>query len=1185
MEFKFEDFIPVYPLQDDPDVQRILGNKAEFLEVKSIYNEAAPSLGNLYKHQEAFKRYLTQYDRMLNIHSVGTGKTCALVAVVEHMKNNPYFKRAYVLEKGDNTKEEFKKQIATKCTKDVYLSEKYKEAKDEVQKRSALTRAISGTYKIMSYGDLVNEVKRNGTTPEDIEKNYSGCIFIVDEAHNLLESTEKINKKTGDIIDQDLEEGQKDPKDKYNILWKLFHNVKRSKVILATATPMINDVKEIAKLMNLILPIDQQMPTDWDYDKVTLQQLEPFFRGRISYVRGLDTGVIEDFQGEFLNTEYKLEFADEDQEVPFLATVKDLEGNEIINPKRPEVKTSLRTYKSQNIIFPLTMSSFQKEGYMKSIQEDKNKKSSSFRQDERQASCLVFPDGSFGGQFDSDIKLYNKAGKYIEKIGKEYRITNDFRRSFRTLEDVRKYSVKYSFILEKELEAIERRKKGEIVGNAFCYNEFKTGSGLIILSKLFEEIAGFEKFNESSSVFIKDKMGNRIIRKDFERKPRYGIITSGMDNSEIESLLELFKSKENYNGDYCQIIIGSESARDGINLANVLRGYLVVAGWNQSGTVQALGRFVRATSHDIILKELKKKLELEGKDTYDVKARIEIFKLATILNDKDIEKTRTVTSSDKFNKFNKESETTVDLDLYSLSDRKDISIRRMMRFLKRCAIDCSINYERNVREGDKNGSIDCDYDDCKYTCYTSGLTKDVPENEVDYSTYDILYSDEIVKQCQDEIKKIISKKSSISISDLYKYKDLSLYKPRYINLAIDYIIKEKIRIKNRFGFPAFINTDGNDIFTQNELPTYSENVSNMSSINIYKDMMFGFYKNKFNDVINLISNGDEEDVLNKIMEMGDINEENFEEFSVMFDKLKDDVKINLLEESIIKKINMETDSEVYKENLNLTDVISNAIIKKYKNFIYMVNEPLEDIKKIKNHLDTSGDRRGRTRKTKSCPIINTIEMKGSDKDTEIVYLHTASSFKIEVTSFRVNTQFMNPSEDIRIFKPSENEGWRNIYDYECQAYKNVILKENQKVFKRFKEKFKYFGTIAQDKKFRIISSDELNLDTNDQRSISKGTECNSFKEKFDLIEILKESNYIPEIIEDLVLPYETRQEIEDYLLITEKINRTREELSKYSNDDLLFFSKWFFAKKLANKREICGYIKDLFEKEDRIYYV
>jgi hypothetical protein len=349
--------------------------------------------------------------------------------------------------------------------------------------------------------------------------------------------------------------------------------------------------------------------------------------------------------------------------------------------------------------------------------------------------------------------------------------------------------------------------------------------------------------------------------------------------------------------------------------------------------------------------------------------------------------------------------------------------------------------------------------------------------------------------------------------------------------------------------------------------------------------MFGFYKNKFNDVINLISNGDEEDVLNGIITMGEITDDNFEEFSAKYDKMKEDIKIDILEESIIKRINMELGYNLHEEKMKLPESVVLGVMRKYKNFIYTVSEPLEDIIKIKNHLETSGDRRGRTRKAKACPVINSLTMKGQDKGTELVYLHTASSFKIEVTSFRVNTQFMNPSEDIRIFKASENEGWRNIYDYECQAYKNVILKENQKILKTFKDKFNYFGTIAQDKKFRIISSKDLNLDTNDQRSISKGTECNSFKEKFDLIEILKESNYIPDIIGDLDLPYETREELEDYLFNIEKINRTPKELSIYTDKDLLFFAKWFFAKKLANKREICEYIKELFEKENRIYYV
>jgi len=1186
MNFNFEDFIPVYPLQDDPDIQYKIGIKQEFLEVKGQVSEPPPSLGNLYKHQEAFKRYMTHYDRMLNIHNVGTGKTCALVAVVEYMKKNPEFKKAYILEKGDSTKNEFKNQIAMKCTNNVYITDKYREAKDEVTRRGALTRAIRETYEIMSYGDLANEVKRLGDSPEEIEKHYSGCIFIVDEAHNLNETAmKKVNPETNDEVDADPEVAQKDPKDTYKRLWKLFHNIKRSKVILATATPMINSVNEIANIMNLILPADMQMPTDWDYNKTTLQQLEPFFRGRVSYVRSLDTGAIEEYQGEFMNRVFKLEFADENQSVPFMATVRNNKYEEISVPEMPKVKTTMRSFESQTVVYPLIMNEFQSEAYLKSVKDDSKKKtkSTAFRRNERDASCLVFPDGSYGGNFDKGESA--RAGKYIEAIRKgKYKITPEFKKFIKTPGNLGKLSAKYNFILSKEIDAAKRRQRGEIVGNAFCYSDMKTGSGIIILSKIMEEIGGFEKYEESGSVFVKDKFGQSVIRKDFEKKLRYGIITSGMENSEITSLLELFNSKENANGDYCQVILGSESSRDGINIYNALRGYLINAGWNPSGTLQALARIMRATSHEYILELIRNKSIQEGK-VIENKVKVEIYKLATVVDENDLDKTMVVTENTN---FENEKSNSVDFDLYSLSERKDIGIRRMMKFLKQCAVDCSINYSRNVRAGDIDGSAKCDYGECNYVCYTSGITDKVPNNEIDYSTYEILYSDKIVEQCRNDIINILSKKNMISISKLYNDSELNFYKPLFINMAIDSIIKDKIKIKNRFGFPAFINTDGNNIFTQTELPTYNLTLStNIASISLYKDMLFSFYKNKIDDIITELSHEDDDYLLDKIINMGNITSSNYEEFSNTFDKLGNTIKNKIIEEII--KYKLYKNSQIKECNSlflcgkEINENIIESILEKLKNFIYAFHEPTTDIKSIKRYLETSTDRRGRARKQKSCPIIPNINLKGEDLNSEIVYLHSYSGIKQDITSFKVNTQFLNPSEDIRIFKPSENEGWRNIYDYECQAYKNLILKYNQSKLEKYK-KFKTFGTIAQDKKFRIIESKELNFESTDQRSVPKGTVCKSFKNKFDLVEILLESDEMPDYIRTLDLPYETKDELIDYLIKVEKVDKTKDELNLYLFDDLNFIAKWFSAKRVS-KDDICDYIEKLFEKEDRILNV
>ena len=61
-------------------------------------------------------------------------------------------------------------------------------------------------------------------------------------------------------------------------------------------------------------------------------------------------------------------------------------------------------------------------------------------------------------------------------------------------------------------------------------------------------------FNPNNHVNIITK-NEKYIDASFEKKLRYGILTSDMDDSSRSSLLELFNSKENVNGEYCQILI------------------------------------------------------------------------------------------------------------------------------------------------------------------------------------------------------------------------------------------------------------------------------------------------------------------------------------------------------------------------------------------------------------------------------------------------------------------------------------------------------------------------------------------------------------------------------------------------------------------------------------------------------
>ena len=285
-------------------------------------------------------------------------------------------------------------------------------------------------------------------------------------------------------------------------------------------------------------------------------------------------------------------------------------------------------------------------------------------------------------------------------------------------------SCKFSNYLKRELE----QSKKDRPGNSFCYLELVEGSGVIVLG-LILELLGFENF-KSNSMTIVDSETNRIT-PDFKKKKRFAMITGKTTN--LRSILRVFNSPDNMDGEYIQIIIASEVARDGINIKNVLRGYILSPGWHESGMYQALSRFIRADSHqEMITRRLSEGL--------DQKLEVEIYKFAAV---KSLEETK---ESD----INKMS---VDLSNYLVAERKDMYIKRVLRIMKQVSIDSYMNYERNFRETDASYSQESDYSENR-----PGIWNPVPGRrgsptgkDIIYNTYNIFYSDEYDTQ----IKRIL----------------------------------------------------------------------------------------------------------------------------------------------------------------------------------------------------------------------------------------------------------------------------------------------------------------------------------------------------------------------------------------------------------------------------------------------
>lgn len=1166
----FEDFIPTYPEDSDPDVQKLISVKNEFLEVSGTISEPRPKRGEYYRHQKAFFRYMLFHDRILNIQETGTGKSCSLVAIAEYFKKFQHekeIKRVIVLERGPSTVDEFKRQIACSCTPENndYITEKVTDVTlRERDRKSNLTRALHKWYSIKTYGNFVSEIQKSRMTEQQLAEEYSGCIFFIDEAHNLSEDRSvKERKKENDEENDEEVKIEEEKKTQYQVLWKLFHLVKRSKIILGTATPMINEVKEIAPLMNLLLPSDQQMPIDWDYEKVSLEQLEPFFRGKVSYVRGLDTGAQVIYEGSKMKKEYTIDIPKENQNIPFLAMVRDKEGNIISNPKQPKLELEKKSIQSQAVLKKLQMDKFQEQGYSIAAREDQKdeKESQAFYRRERNAACFVFPNKKYVGDFtkSSGNNEFIKVDKLPDGKRKldSYILDKDFQKRIKNMETLKEMSAKYAFVVENEL-------KPENIGNSFCFTDLVTGSGGILFGKILEEY-GFKKYKEVTSVFqIKDAKKATIcsgdsdlkkIKAGFKPELRYGILTKDMSDGQRASLLELFNDPVNKNGEYCKILVGTPIARDGINVFNIRRGYLLSPSWHPSGMHQALSRFIRSTSHEMLIEDERKRLISEGKDPNQAYVTVKIYKLAAVRSENDVD--------------------SVDLNLYQITERKDIHIRRMMRFLKQCAFDCPIHYERNIRKGDIDGSAICDYTTCKYICVNSNMTNKVSEKDIDYSSFDILYSQDIIESCKKEIQSMMKMRTSIAIGCLYSLLE-ETYTKRFINAAVESIVSDRLTITDRFGYPCFLNTNGFLLYTQGELPLSSVGID-VSDLSYYKDILFGNINTKFDLLISESSKSEQEVIIERIFDLDDPEFKDFDEFEELVNKLTESAKLEFIEKytpAILTK----------KGNIKIAE----AIIRLFSNYIIDTKVPREDIERVKDYLTKAKFQPGRNRKETDKPVVN-IKFSGPPSKEYIypdgsinlgVLINTYNGVSGTNQAYSEFTKFKNSNQDIKIYITGEENVWRKLEYYEFPAYNNIIKQHTTNILKQF-ENTEEFGLILSDNAFRIIKTKNLFTEDVDTRGKEKGKECKSY-DKIELIEILLKYNHVIPEIENINIPSKLKDKVSIIEYLTEKkLVKNEEILRKYTLKQLEFIYKWNESK--MSKENICDVIGNLFVENNLIF--
>jgi hypothetical protein len=1186
-EIQLEDLIAFYPLSETKEIQKLLTAKKEMNELKSREYEEVPEKGDYFKHQKLVQRLMVALDKLFIVHQPGTGKTCAFIASSEYYKNiaeqmentridllnlGKPVKMVYVLVKNKTLKDEFLNQLVCSCTHQKYEDDKKQMNMEKIKKwYTVLTYSEFGN-KIEKY-ESTEEYKRVGKkmvkqkkavsvlSDEQIREEFSNCLFFVDEVHNL---------RLSNITDAEaLEEGEDIPLKNYDRIWKVFHTAYNLKIILASATPMVNSPVEISQLLNLILDKDKQVSKNTDFSKLSVKEFEKIARGKFSYVRTLDTGI---------------DIIDEGDEI---------EGTLIVNDE--EINISTKVVQSY-------MGDCQIHGYIKEqtkyrdkdeiqespedveerplVEEEDQNKSRLYR-GLMEASMFVFPKyindnncenyllGTEG--FKKYIKYNDKKGYYFDKSFQE--IIND-------TNDLRRFGSKFATIIELI---------SSTPGNTFIYTEFKTiGSNL--LGACINSLLDYQLFNEELSVFratetFSTSYGGICIKKDdrgkrkltIDKANRYAIISGDTPSQVTRNILDLFNSEENMDGEYLKVVIATRKAREGINLENVVNIHLLDASWNKSSEQQAMYRGIRTTSHVSLLKRLQQKLDDEyGIGTKKARIDVRIYRHASVYPVEELEDGTfdySKLARDLARKNAVKLDNLIDIKMYQNSELKDRKIGIVMRMIKEVSVDCQINYNRNYRVTDKDNSMDCNYTKCEYRCF------DEEPGWIDYSTFDVYYTKEIINLVIETIKKLFRK------SDIYYFEEVnneikSLPK-KFVLQGLSEVIRERIVIYNRYGFPCFLQEEGDRYFLISEIDFYS-NIKPNLLLSKYTTDIYGIHKINLVDLTNMIRQTKKSDISNEDVKfILETIEENKNYYKL----------INVVENILIKKSNNELLSKDEQD-----------VLKKYKNFIFKYPEPITLIKaeEDKKYAKPTG-KKGRPKniaietkiKKYKYGDFDINDLLKNDNGNQDVWVHILNLFNIDKVKYDVTAKYFKADTKIRIMKKNENI-WKDVNEFENIVY-NLLLQTtlNDMIVNFFPENYKYYGTVMVDNQFRIIDKTKESEKAKDNLHFSKrGATCTDLHVN-QIVIILSNLNIEPKDLQkyNFIPQYPLSSDEIEKAKIKIKGDKTKVEQKDIDNlneKQIWIAYAWLLIhekNKSKNKEYLCDIILDYMDDKDLIFRV
>lgn len=777
-----------YPSQDDPEFLQKLLSKREFAEsLQTSWVPKYDACGDVEQFEVTpVQRFVsnlmsprTPYMSALLYHGVGVGKTCSAIQIAEAWLEEYPTQEVFIITP-PTIREGFERTIFDMqrlkipadetapntiigCTGTRYLDltgTVYERDKSKIAMR--VKRQINKRYNIMGYLSFANYIKglfepiRKSLDParyemekaKKVREHFNGKLVIVDEAHNLRDlpgevSDSEVGAPGGEAEKADAAAGK--------ILTPFLRDVVTysdgMKLVLMTATPMYDNYREIIFMLNLLLANDKKallseskvFDKDGNIKPIGETLLAAAAMRYISYMRGENP---KSFPIR-LNPQgiSKLSRASYPMSNPRGGAIAD--ADKIFVDRLPITPIKLKgdaldVSKKFMEALPAGI------GGISSTQMTQIVQAGNFVVPAEEGTDYKLRVGDTGLSLAFTEEMFEKERRYRAEDAKWLGVGQ-----------IGRYSPKFEFLLN-------RLKTAE--GVAFVYTRFVKGCALPLALAL--EANGYSLYGRKKGLLangIQTEGGRQCalcpkrekehtgIEVDHFKPAYYGLLTGDITLSPHNDItIKAERNLENVEGVQMKVIIGSQIASEGVDLRFIRESHILDSWYHLSKIEQIVGRSIRFCSHSALPEEKRNTTVYLYAATYP----------------EDI------------------SKETADLYSYRTAFKKARQVGRITRILKQHAIDCNLNHDAIIIQGqntvrqidaqrveratvninDQPFTALCDWaEDCDYKCLP---TIKVSVEGSDDSSYDEYAARWRMIKLKDELRQRFSEQAAFSVEQM-----------------------------------------------------------------------------------------------------------------------------------------------------------------------------------------------------------------------------------------------------------------------------------------------------------------------------------------------------------------------------------------------------------------------------------